>query len=39
MDRLLRKFKRAKTLVPAPVIEATGTSDIGLVASAAAAAP
>jgi 2-oxoglutarate ferredoxin oxidoreductase subunit alpha len=32
MERLLRKFKRAKTLVPPPVIEATGTSDIGLVA-------
>ena len=32
MERLLRKFKRARTLVPAPVIEATGTSDIGLVA-------
>ena len=32
LDRLLRKFKRARTLVPAPVIEATGTSDIGLVA-------
>ena len=32
LDRLLRKFKRATTLVPAPVIEATGTSDIGLVA-------
>jgi 2-oxoglutarate ferredoxin oxidoreductase subunit alpha len=32
MERLLRKFNQAKTLVPAPVIEATGTSDIGLVA-------
>ncbi len=32
MERLLRKFSQAKTLVPAPVIEATGTSDIGLVA-------
>ena len=32
LDRLLRKFKRARTLMPAPVIEATGTSDIGLVA-------
>jgi 2-oxoglutarate ferredoxin oxidoreductase subunit alpha len=32
LDRLVRKFKRAKTLVPPPVIEATGTSDIGLVA-------
>ena len=32
MERLLRKFRRARTLVPAPVIEATGTSDIGLVA-------
>ena len=32
LDRLLRKFKRARTLVPPPVIEATGTSDIGLVA-------
>ena len=32
MDRLLRKFNQAKTLVPGPVIEATGTSDIGLVA-------
>lgn len=32
MERLSRKFKRAKTLVPPPVIEATGTSSIGLVA-------
>jgi len=32
LDRLTRKFKRARTLVPPPVIEATGTSDIGLVA-------
>jgi 2-oxoglutarate/2-oxoacid ferredoxin oxidoreductase subunit alpha len=32
LDRLLRKFSRAKSLVPRPVIEATGTSDIGLVA-------
>jgi 2-oxoglutarate ferredoxin oxidoreductase subunit alpha len=32
MERLLRKFHQAKALVPAPVIEATGTSDIGLVA-------
>jgi 2-oxoglutarate/2-oxoacid ferredoxin oxidoreductase subunit alpha len=33
MDRLLRKFKRAATLVPPPVIEATGTaSEIALVA-------
>jgi len=32
LDRLLRKFKRAKTMVPPPVIEATGTSTIGLVA-------
>jgi 2-oxoglutarate ferredoxin oxidoreductase subunit alpha len=32
LDRLLRKFKRARTLVPPPVIEATGTSSIGLVA-------
>jgi 2-oxoglutarate ferredoxin oxidoreductase subunit alpha len=32
LDRLARKFRRAKTLVPPPVIEATGTSDIGLVA-------
>jgi 2-oxoglutarate ferredoxin oxidoreductase subunit alpha len=32
LDRLLRKFKRARALVPPPVIEATGTSDIGLVA-------
>jgi 2-oxoglutarate ferredoxin oxidoreductase subunit alpha len=32
LDRLLRKFNRAKALVPRPVIEATGTSDIGLVA-------
>jgi 2-oxoglutarate ferredoxin oxidoreductase subunit alpha len=32
LDRLLRKFSRAKALVPRPVIEATGTSDIGLVA-------
>ena len=31
LDRLTRKFKRAKTLVPPPVIEATGTSDIALV--------
>ena len=31
LDRLVRKFKRAKTLVPPPVIEATGTSDIALV--------
>jgi len=32
MDRLARKFKRARTMVPPPVIEATGTSNIGLVA-------
>ena len=32
MERLVRKFNRAKSLVPRPVIEATGTSDIGLVA-------
>ena len=32
VDRLLRKFRRAKALVPPPVIEATGTSSIGLVA-------
>jgi 2-oxoglutarate ferredoxin oxidoreductase subunit alpha len=32
MDRLLRKFNRAKLLLPPPVIEATGTSSIGLVA-------
>ena len=32
LDRLLRKFNRAKTLVPPPVVEATGTSSIGLVA-------
>jgi 2-oxoglutarate ferredoxin oxidoreductase subunit alpha len=32
LDRLLRKFKRARTMMPRPVIEATGTSDIGLVA-------
>jgi len=32
LDRLARKFRRARTLVPPPVIEATGTSDIGLVA-------
>jgi 2-oxoglutarate ferredoxin oxidoreductase subunit alpha len=32
LDRLARKFKRARTLVPSPVIEATGTSEIGLVA-------
>jgi 2-oxoglutarate ferredoxin oxidoreductase subunit alpha len=32
MDRLARKFKRARALVPPPVIEATGTSNIGLVA-------
>ena len=31
LDRLLRKFKRARTLVPPPVVEATGTSSIGLV--------
>jgi 2-oxoglutarate ferredoxin oxidoreductase subunit alpha len=31
VDRLARKFKRARTMVPAPVIEATGTSSIGLV--------
>jgi len=32
LDRLARKFNRAKALVPPPVIEATGTSSIGLVA-------
>jgi 2-oxoglutarate ferredoxin oxidoreductase subunit alpha len=32
LDRLARKFKRARTLVPPPVIEATGTSNLGLVA-------
>jgi 2-oxoglutarate ferredoxin oxidoreductase subunit alpha len=32
VDRLLRKFKRARALVPPPVVEATGTSEIGLVA-------
>ncbi|HVN42901.1 MAG TPA: 2-oxoacid:acceptor oxidoreductase subunit alpha [Steroidobacteraceae bacterium] len=32
LDRLLRKFHHAKALVPRPVIEATGTSSIGLVA-------
>jgi 2-oxoglutarate ferredoxin oxidoreductase subunit alpha len=32
MERLLRKFRRAKMLVPAPVVEATGTSSVGLVA-------
>jgi len=32
LDRLARKFRRAQTLVPPPVIEATGTSNIGLVA-------
>ena len=32
LDRLTRKFKRARLLVPPPVIEATGTSTIGLVA-------
>jgi 2-oxoglutarate ferredoxin oxidoreductase subunit alpha len=32
MDRLVRKFRRASALVPGPVIEATGTSSIGLVA-------
>jgi len=32
LDRLTRKFRRARTLVPPPVIEATGTSSIGLVA-------
>jgi 2-oxoglutarate ferredoxin oxidoreductase subunit alpha len=38
MERLLRKFKRARTLVPAPVIEATGTAANRLVPSAAAGA-
>jgi 2-oxoglutarate ferredoxin oxidoreductase subunit alpha len=32
LDRLVRKFKGAATLLPPPVIEATGTSSIGLVA-------
>ena len=32
LDRLTRKFKRASTLVPPPVIEVTGQSSIGLVA-------
>jgi len=32
LDRLLRKFKGAAALMPPPVIEATGTSGIGLVA-------
>jgi 2-oxoglutarate ferredoxin oxidoreductase subunit alpha len=32
MDRLVRKFNRAKSLVPPPVIEATGTSSVALVA-------
>jgi 2-oxoglutarate ferredoxin oxidoreductase subunit alpha len=32
LDRLARKFKRARALVPPPVIEATGTSNLGLVA-------
>jgi 2-oxoglutarate ferredoxin oxidoreductase subunit alpha len=32
MDRLVRKFNRAKALVPPPVIEATGTSSVALVA-------
>jgi 2-oxoglutarate ferredoxin oxidoreductase subunit alpha len=31
LDRLTRKFLRAKTLVPAPVVEAAGTSPLGLV--------
>jgi 2-oxoglutarate ferredoxin oxidoreductase subunit alpha len=31
LDRLARKFRRARTMVPGPVIEATGTSSIGLV--------
>ena len=31
LDRLLRKFKRARTLVPAPVVETTGAGSIGLV--------
>jgi 2-oxoglutarate ferredoxin oxidoreductase subunit alpha len=32
LDRLLRKFHRAATLVPPPVIEGPGDRDIGLVA-------
>jgi 2-oxoglutarate ferredoxin oxidoreductase subunit alpha len=32
LDRLLRKFKRARTLVPPPLIEGTGDHEIGLVA-------
>jgi 2-oxoglutarate ferredoxin oxidoreductase subunit alpha len=32
LDRLLRKFHRAATIVPAPVIEGPGDRDVGLVA-------
>ena len=32
LDRLLRKFKRARTLVPSPVVEGTGDHEIGLIA-------
>ena len=32
MERLLRKFETARTLVPAPVIERNGTSKIGIIA-------
>jgi 2-oxoglutarate/2-oxoacid ferredoxin oxidoreductase subunit alpha len=32
LDRLVRKFHRARTLVPGPVIEGSGDRDIGLVA-------
>jgi 2-oxoglutarate ferredoxin oxidoreductase subunit alpha len=32
VDRLLRKFNRARTLVPPPVIEGSGEHEIGLVA-------
>jgi 2-oxoglutarate ferredoxin oxidoreductase subunit alpha len=32
LDRLLRKFHRAQTLVPGPVLEGPGDCDVGLVA-------
>jgi 2-oxoglutarate ferredoxin oxidoreductase subunit alpha len=32
LDRLLRKFNRARALMPPPVVEVTGSSQIGLVA-------
>jgi 2-oxoglutarate ferredoxin oxidoreductase subunit alpha len=32
LDRLVRKFHRARTLVPGPVIEGTGDHQVGLVA-------